>query len=510
MKDIIELIYITTQHQLPILNGRGQPLEKDTLIWRLFEGIRKGQFTSDEEAEKSLYPKEKGGANYRRLKASLRDRMLSTIALFEATSDNFSDYQRAYYDCHREWHIIKILIGQNANVAAMELAVKLLKKSQKYEFTLITMDLASYLAYQYGLRESNDKKFKEANALYNQSRRINDAECLAEQLYNQLMVKVVNNRTANERVAQLAKSFYQQIEKQLKTYSSYRLHLYGNMLAILQYSSTHHFNEIIPICNQAISFFESKPYVARIPLQLFYYHKMIGHIQLKNFEEGKQVMQYCLSMVDEGTFNWFRYMELYVKLGFYTKEYEHGASIVQEVVSHPRFQFLPENVKEIWLIYKSFVSYLVKINFVRNGFLDFKLSKFINDTPIYAKDKSGMNIAIMVVRTIYLLAEKRYQQVLDNVEGMDRYCSRHLRGENLSRSYNFLKMLLQIPLGHFDPQLIEVKAARYYSNLIEFPIQLSDQSYEIEVIPYEDLWEMTLNTIKSNQGNPILFDNTPR
>jgi len=498
MQDIKELVCILNQHHLPVLNGNGQPLEKDTLLWRLYDGIEKGKFLTDEEAEMALYPGESGSnAKYRKLKSALRERMLSTVASFEPKGGKFTDYQKAYYDCHREWHIIKILSGQNANTVAMSLAVKLLKQAQKYEFTLLTMDIASYLAYQFGLRESNDKKFREANEVYTRGRILYDAECLAEQLYTELMVKVVNNRTVNQEVANLASTYYAKIEEQLKQFHSYRLHLYGNMISLMRYSTINRYDAVLPICEEAIAYFQEKPYEARIPLQMFSYQKMICHIQLRSFDEGKQVANYCLSLIEEGNFNWFKYMELYLQLAFYTKEYSHGVQVIQRAISHPRFQFLPENTKELWRIYESFGYFLAKINQIGGAQNSkFKLNKFINETPIFSRDKSGMNIAIIVVRFIFLLAEKSYKQILDEVEATEQYCYRYLNGKNTIRSLNFIKMLLQIPQGQFDIQIIEKKAARYRKVLDEYSLQVANQTHEVEVIPYEELWEMILPLLR--------------
>lgn len=498
MQDIKELAYILNQHSLPVLNGNGQPLEKDTLLWRLYEGIEKGQFLSDEEAELALYPRDAGSnTKYRKLKSALRDRMLSTVVSFEPKGGRFTDYQKAYYECHREWHIIKILSGQNANTAAMGLAVKLLKQVQKYEFTLLTMDIAAYLAYQYGLRESNDKKFREANDLYTKGRILYDAECLAEQLYTELMVKVVNNRSVNQEVAQLASRYYARIEEQMKEYHSYRLHLYGQMISLMRYSTINQYDAVLPICEKAIAYFEQKPYEARIPLQMFSYQKMICHIQLRSFDEGKKVANYCLSLIEEGNFNWFKYMELYLQLAFYTQEYGHGVEVIKKAISHPRFQFLPENTKELWRIYESFAYFLTKTNQIQGGQLGkFKLNKFMNETPIFSKDKSGMNIAIIVVRLLFLLAEKSYKQILDEVEAIEQYCYRYLTTKNTVRSASFIKMLLQIPHGQFDASLVSKKAAKYRKVLDDYPLQVANQTHEVEVIPYEELWEMVLPLLR--------------
>ncbi|MFN7325427.1 MAG: hypothetical protein ACK5SQ_02485 [Chitinophagales bacterium] len=497
MKDIQELVYIIQQHHLVLMNTNGQPLDRETLLYRFFEGIEKRAITSDEEAKKFLYPEGGGSGKYRRLKSDLRDLLLSSIAAFEANGNDFSDYQKAYYSCHRDWLIVKILIGQNANTAAIGQATKLLKQVQVYEFTLLTMDIAAYLAYQYGLRESNDKKFREVNELYSRCRVLNNAECLAEQLYTELMVKVVNQIAPNEAVSHLATESFEQIKAKMRQFSSYKLHLYGNMIQVLQFSSINRYEQVLPICNEAIEFFEQKPFEARVPLQMFYYQKLLCHIHLRQFEQGKAVADQCIRFTNEGNFNWFKYLELYLKLAFYTQQYKEGARVVQLVLAHPRFEFLPDNVRELWSIYESYLYLLVKVGKIPSlSTSRFKLNKFVNETRIYSRDKSGMNVAIMVIKTLYLLAERRYQQMIDEVVSVDRYCSRYLGGSNTLRSFNFMKMLMQIPLGWFELRKVEKRAARYLKALSQNPIVLGSHTHEVELIPYEDLWEMALEILR--------------
>lgn len=126
----------------------------------------------------------------------------------------------------------------------------------------------------------------------------------------------------------------------------------------------------------------------------------------------------------------------------------------------------------------------------------FKLAKFINETTIFSKDKSGMNIAIIVIKLLILLQERKFSRLLDEVEATEQYCYRHLRGENTKRSYYFIKMLLQIPLGQFDPEVIESKVSRFNEKLTAIPLQVANQTTEIEVIPYEDLWDFAMQSLR--------------
>lgn len=500
MQALKELIYILKQNSLHPLNGLGQPIEGKSKMGTLYQGIDKGRFQSDEEAARAIYPEERDSTRYRKLKSDLREKLLNAILQFTGQQSDYSDYQRAYYECHREWLMVKILTGQNANTAALYLANRLLKHAEKFEFTMLCMDILSYLRIQYGLRESNDKKFKEADRLFTYYRKVYDAECQAEQLYTALIVSFVNSRSAKDEVHQGAVSAYSEIKDALAQYPTYRLHLYGHMIGLLCYTSINDYTSALEYCEQVITFFDRKGYEARVPLQIFYYQELICNIQLRQFEKGQQSAHRCFELMQDGTFNWFKYQELYFMLSLHTEQYEQGTNVLLRSLNHPRFQFLPDNVKELWRIYESYVYYLSALGKMNlpQGY-KFKLAKFINETPIFSKDKSGMNIAILAIRLLFLILEKKYGQLLDEVEAVEQYCYRYLNGKNTQRSYCFIKLLLQIPLGHFDVKVIQKKAERYLDKLSKIPIQVANQTHEIEIIPYENLWALALQSVVANQ-----------
>ena len=179
------------------------------------------------------------------------------------------------------------------------------------------------------------------------------------------------------------------------------------------------------------------------------------------------------------------------------KQYESATEVLLSTLEHPRFEFLPDNATELWRIYEPYVYYLTMLGKIKSQIKNkFKLAKFINEVPIFSKDKSGMNIAILVIKILIQLQEHKYSRVLDEVEATEQYCYRHLRGEDTQRSYNFLKMLLQIPMGQFDRKMVEPKAARYLEKLRAIPLQLANQTHEIEIIPYEDLWDYALQSLE--------------
>ena len=57
-------------------------------------------------------------------------------------------------------------------------------------------------------------------------------------------------------------------------------------------------------------------------------------------------------------------------------------------------------------------------------------------------------------------------------------------------------MLLQLPAGHFHPIAVKRKAAPYLARLQSMPIDLAKQDHELEVVPFEVLWERVLEALE--------------
>lgn len=497
MQALKELTLLLQKYNIHPL-GQYSAVDKNSKLQEFYEGVLKNAFKTDADASAALYEGEVTSSKYRKLKSDLWDRLLESVPLINLDQNQASDYQKAYYNCHKEWLTVRLLMGQNANTAAMKLATRLLRQAEKFEFTLLCMDIAAYLRIQYALRESNDQKFLKANEQFTRFKEIYDAESLAEELYTQLTASYVNNRSAQSKVNEKAVAYYDQVKEKLDQYATYRLHLYGNLLSMIRFTSLNDYPKVLENCDKAIAFFKSKPYEARGPLQIFYYQRLVCNIQLRQFEAGKESAQYCMELMEEGGFNWFKYMELYFQLSMHTGRYEEGARILHSTLKNSRFEFLPDNAKEIWRIYESYVYYLGLLDKVKlpSGYV-FKLAKFVNETPIFSRDKSGLNISIIVIRFLILLQERKYDKVLDEVETIDRYTYRHLRGKNTRRSYLFIRLLIQIPLGAFDKGLIYDKAQRYLKRLKALPLNTANQTHEIEVLPYEDLWQFALGSLNT-------------
>ncbi len=483
-----------------LLNNQGlQTFKKSdskTKLFLLYEGLRTGRFQSEQQAALALYQDQVNSPKFRKLKSDLQERLIHAVLQLDLSKDARTDYQKAYYEYHKQWTIFKTLAGLSANVVALFIANRLLKQAQKYDLTLLALDVAGYLRVHYGLREPNDKKYQKFSTLFQQYEQLFVAENQAEGLYADLMVKCVNNRSYQESVAKNAEQHWQKVLPLMEEMQSYKLQMYGYLIGLKRFSNPADALQNAALSKAAIQFFENRPYQAWVPLQLFYYQRLSTSVRLQNLDDGELAAKKCLSFLAVGTFNWFKFNELYLKLIFNAGVFEKSSLVLDSVISHPRFKFLPNNVKEMWRIYEAYVCWLSKLGRapVTKSSDTFKLYKFLNEVPIFSKDKRGVNVAILIIKFLWMLQERRGHHLQDEVSALDQYCYRHLTGPNEKRSHTFIKMLLQFPVCGFDVTLVEAKVGTNLQKIMQGSKTNTAHIEENEIIPYETLWQMVLES----------------
>lgn len=177
------------------------------------------------------------------------------------------------------------------------------------------------------------------------------------------------------------------------------------------------------------------------------------------------------------------------------------------VVQHARFDSQPAQIREMWKIYGAFVHFLRQSRRVTAAADSaevgkFRMAKFLNEIPTYSQDKRGMNIPILIIQILFLTFERDYAQAIDRIEAIEKYCSRYLKQNDTFRSNCFIKMLLQMPAASFHQEAVLRKAQKYHEQLLSVPLEIANQTHEIEIIPYEDLWEMAVESLQNQIYKP--------
>jgi hypothetical protein len=489
MKELKELVYILNTNKIKIFDGNRKAKEEYKMA-SFFDALSSGKVRDDQEAFHALYPDNKDDGAYRKMKSQFRDRLFDGLLHFNGEQAHFTDYQQAYYACNRSLMYVKILSGQNAHNAALFLANKVLRKADKYEFTLLSIDLLSYLMLQYGSNSNGPKELCEVMSTLEQKRAVFNAECKAEQVYVQLTSGVNSQRLSKEEACYQSTEAYTSMLADMEWCDSYKLHLYGTVIGLMQYSVVNDYTKMLNFCRKKLAFFQKKPFHARAALQLCNYHELLCHIQFRHFDAGRVTAEKCFELAEEGTFNWFKYRELYLQLCFYSHQYVEAANTIKSTMKHPRFQFLPDATKESWMLFEYYAHYVQVLSGASlDSKTNFRYSKVKNELDGMTRDKSGMNAAILILKLLFLFTERKGAVIIEESEALEQYCYRNLNKKDTERSSVFIRMLLRLPLWiqnskEEDKKLKKLTEQFFMLNQVE--------NFHVEIIPYEHLWEYLL------------------
>lgn len=499
MKDLIDLVKIVTKTKLREVELLGNKDDAGSKMREFYEMVADGRVATDEEAASYFYSADKASPAYQKLRRSLKDRLLNSLFVIDLKQPSYTDRQRAYYECYREWAAAKILFGKNAGTAAVGLAQKLLKVAKRYEFTELLVDICHSLRLYHGTIDGDVKAYEQYNELLKKWQQIWIHENLAEEYYTNIGILFINSRATHVEMQETIRAYYEELRDALDKHDTYQLHLCGRLLEVNIYTVVNDYRSTLEVCERALSFFKKKDYISNVPFQVFYYQKFLCHVQLRETEAAHETAAICLEYLEEGKFNWFKFYELYFIFLLHSESYEAGREVYDRVARHSSFGNLPDNVKETWKIVEGYLYFLEcagKLSMPKDGPRVFKMSKFLNEIRVFSKDKQGMNIPVLILELLIGLVERKYDIVIDRAEGIDKYRSRYLKSKEHRRSNIFFKMLMLAPRCGFNRATTATKAALLYAELKSVPIEMANQTYEIEVLPHEKAWEYMLERLE--------------
>ncbi|WP_367393032.1 hypothetical protein [Lewinella sp. LCG006] len=507
MEELKELAYILNKYQPRSIQIIGHDAwQSDSKLSQLYEVIQNDEVTSDRDAAHLIYGEEENSSKYRNLKHELKKRLLNTIFFIDNNEDKKRD--KAYYQSWKDWAACQILIEKSARQTAVSLAEKTLKRCLKYDFLSLVSSIALLLRNHYALREKNKKRFEYYDNLYENSRRQEEYNNLAHKYYMKLILDyTMDSVTANPQIEADAQVYYQELAHLKKETNNIKFHYYLYQIQLLGKMGVFNYQAAKDICTDAIAFLRSQDVAFKGGMRNFLLNKLVCHIQLREFEEGKQAAIACNKLVANGTFNWFKTNEYFFILSFHTGNYQEAYDDYFKIVNHPRYKTY-KILHETWALYRMYLHFLYLLGKFEpatndNSFNNIRLGKFINAVPSFAKDKRGMNIPVLIIQMAFLILQHKYDSATERIDALNKYCDRYLKTNDPNFRCNcFIKMLVQIPKSHFHRSGVERKAEPYLRKIQRIAINFNNQAHELEILPFEHLWEHILGALENKFFRP--------
>ena len=503
MKELRALVTLLSKQKTKNIEIIGQDEKPESLIHRLYHSISNNEISTEEEAIALLYQTNNKQA-YNKLKNRLKQRLINTLFFIDVNKPSFTDYRKALHGVGKNWAAVILLLDRSARHTAIGIAETTLKTALKYDLTEFALLLARQITKHYAYLHPNRKKYLYYKKHVEELKKVFDAEMLVEDYYN-IMSREFNLSKSSKKKTHFEqlKLYCQELKELQKEIKSYRFNADTFQLLTYEKLLEKDYRGVIELSHQAKDFFESKPFKDLLGQILFNYDLIRSYLILHEFTNAEKYLDENISLIKTFNFHWFRCRNFKFILLTNTKRYQELNSLMLDVLESKALTKFPA-FHESWLIKEAYINFLIlvgRINPSRNKKLRaFSVNRFLNEVPIFTKDKRGLNVSILIAQLLFFILNKKENEIIDRLDSLNQYCHRYLKKDDTLRSNCFIKMLMKLPEANYNPIRVQRYVDKYYKVLSSTPAEISEQSSEVEIIPYEDLWEMVLGVLEKRSG----------
>lgn len=467
--------------------------------------ILNNQSITDEDARMELYGHKIKSAAYKSLKYRLEEKLMSEVFNLSSEELNLKTRVNAKLVVSKYYTVGMVLIKNHQRKAAISLFEKALTISLKFSYTDLSLMLLKGIINHYSFVDVNIKKMKEFMLLNDELKDIYMAEeyvqmCNATISNLQLMNKGAFN-------AMQLKDFENMVVEMAKLkdkYHSNTIVTYTYDLTFFYYSLIGEHKKCLEIAMESLEVNQRARNNDLFGIFQSKFNLATSYFQLGQFEEANKWCLDAISLTADGNRNRLNVYSLYYLSLVGNKEYDKVFEITNIVLEYKILSKLPI-VQEHWKIREAYMHFLIrmgKINITedqRKTLRPFVLTKFMNSVPFYSKDKTGQNITILILQILFLILDRKYGQVIDRVDALTQYTYRYIRKDDSFRSNCFIKMLLLCVKADFHPIRTQNFTNELRKKLVSAPFVTNEMSAQVEIIPYDFLWELVLELLQKNK-----------
>ena len=454
----------------------------------------------------------KSSSNYRVLKKRYTDKLLDLLYDEKLSPAFFNSTQLAeQYKLEKKWLTLKQLFVKLDKEICLEIGISILKKAKNNDSLFLQFQILNEIVYHIGLFHRTNKKYRELLIEYKTVSSHIRLDQKLTLLYVELAKAVVNSNPyiLSSSIENLSKRVFKLWHKS-KDIDNYfiKFKLYNSLYFIyLIKNNTVRSKEV---AKKAIKYFECKSGFS--PIALFQFHQKLGisYLLLKDFDKAKSSFNFCFNYnPKKGSISWLYNFNYLFLTNILENDFIESMKIISMVINNYDFKKLEVRFRAPWYLKEAFIHFLIKTGKLApeespdHKLRAFRLSRFKNDVSRFNKDKRGLNITINIIEFLFLLIEGKHDKMLDKLQSLKQYGYKYLKKDEYTRPFTFIKLLLQIPEGNFEPELIRKKAARYQKILEENPLDYSEHAISIEIIPYEILWEEILSSLERSTAKTV-------
>jgi len=477
----------------PIISQEKAVSQKEKYII-LYNALKEKRFDSEETLARELFATSSQSAEYRTLRSQLKKKLLNSLFHLDLKRANYAESSQIEYANAKHTFMIKILSWLGMRALAIPLAKQTLESASNYEHTINEVELLTRLREHASLtgqkKEYTEYSNRLALALKNMHAEI-EAKGYREKLY----LVIAQSAASTPSLLRSAKQFATDLEILHRAHPRFVVGLERYRVQAIAYQLDDRYDEAITVCKEAENFLKSYSQCTREEhFGEFALKRLVCSVQSQDFQSGFEATIDCIKYYKTDSPNWFVFKEYHILLCMHAQRFQEAKEVLEDVKSKPRFAILPDPRKEKWALmeyYLKFVLGELMPTKEKHSQTQKLIDRIVREMPINSKDKTGHNVALLILQILLLLSIHDYESIVKRIEALRVYMYRYLNTPGNRQSALFFKLLLLLEKESFNATEAAIKAAPMVEQL---RLTHSDiPALEgFQILPYEWLWNKIL------------------
>ncbi len=323
----------------------------------------------------------------------------------------------------------------------------------------------------------------------------------AETLHLDIRSAIVSTVTAKRALLPVLPTIIGQLESLHARAQTFNTATYLYRARLTQQEMLGNFPEILRITQQATEQLRAGELnERRFDVRYNHFMTVYAYLRSRQPERGLELAAEFEQDFHPSSNNWFAFEENHVLLALHAGRYALAQTLLATVFKNPFYQKQRAAGQQRWELYRAYADFLLPAAGGSAPRAAASVAQWALQLPDFNRDKRGYHVAILILQLLYFLRRRRLDEVMVRLERLRKYQQLHLREDDTLRSRLFLRLLALLPEKNFNPRACAERGQNLLAKLREAP-QPGEAYAQIEVVPYEKLWELTLQLLQ--QGVPL-------
>jgi hypothetical protein len=486
LKSILSTLSSTHLREEPTLESLDT--QKESLLAKLYLNTQKKTYANEREAAKDIYGENFDMPAFHQLKSKLKQRALKTLLLRDIITVDINPREAAKHRLLRSYVEANLLLGFGARNYAMKLIEKIAKEAREYYVYDVDLMCSEFMRTHYWFTDDK-KKFDQTNKHLAKIIEILRQEYRAEELYQRGMLPHVSSLAKRPDLLKTIHHSLKEIRSMTCYGESYVIPSHYFQLRLVYLDQKGDFEQISTECQTALQFFRrKKAFASKALIGTFLMSECEALIFQRKYSSAFHLLADMRNSIAAESFNSL----IVERFGFLTylniPDLRNARKLIKDILSSKLYSKSRPMQQEEWLLLDGYMNLREALDQNNKGVV---LAPISHSLPLRSKDKLGSNITIVLYECLRAIVQRNFEEILRCDKGLDNYLYRYLNGKpGYKRTIYFMKMLRILIKEDFDLVKVKKKTDRFLKLL-----QIRDAKNvlePIEIIPYEELWELLI------------------